>query len=149
MGELILFGTVLPWINAWQGITGVGGLAFEAALALQKSDWTRLRHDFPNATLIVAGDFNQDLAKRHYYGSRKKRATLEGALADCNLIPLTSGDDDPVARDSSPMACIDHICISTKRNWILSETKRWPEAARPVRNLSDHFGVSVKLEVRD
>lgn len=35
-GELIFFGTVLPWTNAWRGIPGAGGLAFEAALSLFK-----------------------------------------------------------------------------------------------------------------
>ena len=64
-GELILHGTILPWTNEWQGIPGADGLAFEAALDLQKGDWLRLSQDFPNATLIVASDFNQDLADWH------------------------------------------------------------------------------------
>ena len=148
-GELILFGTVLPWTNAWRGIPGVGGQAFEAALALQKRDWLCLKQDFPNATLILAGDFNQDLAHSHYYGSRRKRSLLENALAEANLIALTSGGNDPIARDSAPMACIDHICISAGSGLVLDSTTRWPNSARPIPGLSDHFGVSVKLEVSD
>lgn len=144
-GELILFGTVLPWTNEWRGIPGADGQAFEAALALQKGDWLRLIQHFPNATLIVAGDFNQDLAAWHYYGSRKKRALLESALAECNLIALTSGLDDPIARDSPPMACIDHICISASSDWVLDSTTRWPDVPKPEASLSDHFGVSVEV----
>jgi hypothetical protein len=145
LGELILFGTVLPWTNEWRGIPGADGQAFEAALALQKGDWLRLKQDFPNATLILAGDFKQDLAPRHYYGSKKKRSLLECALVECNLIALTSGVDDPIAQDSPPMACIDHICISAGSGWVLDSTTRWPDAPKPVASLSDHFGVGVRL----
>lgn len=145
MGELILYGTVLPWTNEWRGIPGAGGLAFEVALALQKEDWLRLNQDFPNATLIVAGDFNQDLAPWHYYGSKKKRSLVESALVECNLIALTGGVGDPIARDSAPMACIDHVCISKRTDFVLESTTRWPDSPKPVVSLSDHFGVSVRL----
>lgn len=145
MGELILYGTVLPWTSEWRGTPGGGGQAFEVALALQKEDWLRLNQDFPNATLIVAGDFNQDLAPWHYYGSKKKRSLLESALVEYNLIALTSRVDDPIARDSPPMACIDHACISAGRDWVLDSTSRWPDAPEPVSTLSDHFGVCVRL----
>lgn len=144
-GELIVYGTVLPWTNDWRGIPAGNGQAYEAALDLQKQDWLRLAREFPNATLIVAGDFNQDLADWHYYGSKKKRSLLEMALVECNLIALTSGLDDPIARESPPMACIDHICISSSNGWVLESTMRWPDSHRPGRSLSDHFGVSVRL----
>lgn len=144
-GELVVYGTVLPWTNAWHEIIGASGQAFEAALSLQFEDWQRLAKRFPKATLIVAGDFNQDLAKMHYYGSRKKRHLLERALDGAGLIPLTAGTNDPIARDSPPYACIDHICISRDRGWELASTNRWPDAAAPVKNISDHFGVHVEL----
>lgn len=144
-GELILYGTVLPWTNSWRGIPGAGGQAFEAALDVQKRDWLSLKEEFPMATLVVAGDFNQDLAAWHYYGSRKKRELLEAALGECDLVALTNGASDPIARDSAPMACIDHICISTKRDWTLGLSSRWPEAPKPINALSDHFGITVRL----
>ena len=144
-GELIVYGTILPWTNDWRGIPGATGQAFEAALDLQKQDWLRLKKEFPDATMILAGDFNQDLSEWHYYGSKKKRALLEGALAESDLVALTCGESDPIARDSSPMACIDHICISIKNDWTLESTSRWPDSERPVPSLSDHFGVSAQL----
>ena len=148
-GELIVFGTVLPWTNSWRGIPGAGGQAFAAALDLQKRDWLTLKENFPDVTMILAGDFNQDLASRHYYGSKKKRELLENALAECDLIALTSGITDPIARDSSPMACIDHICISAKNDWILESSSRWPDSPRPITGLSDHFGVTVIITIED
>ena len=145
VGELIVYGTVLPWTNSWRGIPGAGGQAFEAALDVQKRDWLALKAEFPKATLVVAGDFNQDLADWHYYGSKKKRAFLEAALAESDLVALTGGASDPIARGSAPMACIDHICISTKSSWHLNSTTRWPDTPRPLSALSDHFGVSAVL----
>lgn len=148
-GELVLYGTVLPWTNAWHGIPGANGQAFEAALSVQRDDWLRLAQHFPDATLILAGDFNQDLAPWHYYGSKRKRVLLESALRNANLIPLTAGTDDPIARDSSPFACIDHICISAGKDWVSTNTQRWPDTPTPVRALSDHFGVSIEVVRRN
>ena len=146
LGELVLFGCVLPWSTEWRGIPGAGGQAFEAALALQHADWDRLETRFPKATLIVAGDFNQDLAVKHYYGSKRKRTLLEDALRDAKLVPFTAGPNDPTARDSAPYACIDHICVSESAAWTLESTARWPDAPAPMRrSLSDHFGVSVEV----
>ena len=146
-GELILYGTVLPWTNSWRGIPGTDGQAFEAALDVQKRDWLALKEEFPKATLVVAGDFNQDLADWHYYGSKKKRELLEAALGECDLVALTGGASDPIARDSAPMACIDHICVSANTSWTLKSTVRWPDSERPVITLSDHFGVSARITI--
>ena len=55
------------------------------------------------------GDFNQVLVDSQYYGSKKNRRELESALQDTGLMALTSGKNDPIARDSTPCACIDHI----------------------------------------
>jgi hypothetical protein len=149
LGEIVLHGCVLPWSTEWRGIPGAGGQAFEAALNLQRADWSQMRTQFPSATLVVAGDFNQDLAAKHYYGSKRKRTLLEGALRDAKLVPLTAGPNDPIARDSAPYACIDHICVSESAGWQLNSTARWPDTPAPLRNsLSDHFGVVVEVSSR-
>lgn len=144
-GDLIVFGCVFPWGNGWRGNPGIDGQDFEAALKLQSEDWQRLRKENPDATLIVAGDFNQDLAPNHYFGSKKKRALLELALLESGLDPLTSEATDPIFRDSSPNACIDHICISQNVGWNLKSTMRWPDSAHPILTISDHFGVGVEV----
>ena len=131
--ELVLYGTVLPWTNAWHGIPGANGQAFEAALSVQRNDWQRLQQRFPDATLIVAGDFNQDLARWHYYGSKRKRSLLQTALIQSNLIALTAGDNDPIGRDSPPRACIDHICISSDMELKVGGSQRWPNTPAPWR----------------
>ena len=83
-----------------------------------------MRSSFPGATLIVAGNFNQSLVDWHYYGSRKQQKLLEAAIANNMMTVATSGDFDPVARDSSPCACIDHICISNVSDNFVLRTDR-------------------------
>ena len=113
---------------------------------LYASDWARARSAFPDAVLIAAGDFNQDLAHRHYYGSKARRLLLESALASAGLRPVTAGDDDPIARGSRGYACIDHICVSNEPAVRVGRAMRWPEAPAPVRKISDHFGVAVEVD---
>ena len=124
MGELILCGSVLPWNTDPRAKMSSSYEAFSEAPAVQKSDWLKLQRDFPKALLIVAGEFNQGLVDRHYYGSQKKQNLLESVLEECRLAPLTSGVDDPISRDSYPKANIDHICIASTFERSGKETRR-------------------------
>lgn len=145
IGELIVYACVLPWGGStWRGITAAGGAAFLAALATYQRDWNRLVAEFPAATLVVAGDFNQDLALRHYYGSRVQREALTAGLTEVGLRALTGRESDPIARYSPPCACIDHICINRGAE-VTAAAIRWPDAPAPDLRLSDHFGVAVDL----
>lgn len=141
---LVVYATVLPWVgSSWRDVRAVGGEAFAAALNLQAQDWTALRAAHPDHDLILAGDFNQDLADSHFYGSHDNRRRLVEALQTTGVIPLTSGGGDPVRRDSPPLACIDHICITAMSRWRAGIAWRWPDLPTPDSRLSDHFGVAV------
>ena len=70
---------------------------------------------------------------------------LEKAIDASNMMIVTAGENDPVARDSSPYACIDHICISKQSGLDVYSTQRWPDLPKPDKRLSDHFGVVVEL----
>ena len=145
LGEIILYGTVLPWNSDLRAQESSSYHAYQEALEVQKSDWLRIQRDFPKATLIIAGDFNQGLVDKHFYGSKKKQILLEAAIKECHISPLTAGANDPIARDSYPRANIDHIFISSPLDWTLGETSRWPDTPIPIKSLSDHFGVAVEV----
>lgn len=147
LGEIILYGTVLPWNNDLRVKESSSFQAYQEALEVQKSDWLRIQRDFPQATLIIAGDFNQGLVDKHFYGSRKKQNLLESAIKECQISPLTAGANDPIARDSHPRANIDHIFVASSFVWNLEKSNRWPDTQVPVKNLSDHFGVSVEVSL--
>ena len=91
------------------------------------------------------GDFNQDLAPTHYYGFRLKRNALVEALDECGLVALTSGEGDPIRRETAPLACINHICALRDSKWISEPAIRWPQTSITDARLSDHFGLSVKF----
>ena len=146
IGEIVVFGCVLPWGGSkWQGVPSAGGEAFAAALDLYRRDWDRLRAAFPSAVLVVAGDFNQSLVDWHYYGSRRQRELLESALVGVGLTGATAGSGDPVAREAAPYACIDHICVTDSPGLQVGKTTWWPQTTKPSLRLSDHFGVAVDL----
>ena len=146
IGEVVVYACVLPWIGSpWRGLPSAGGRAFGAALDMYCEDWRRLKDVFPRAVLIVAGDFNQDLAPRHYYGSRDQQQALRKALRDADLIAATGDDRDPIAARSAPHACIDHICITGSAGLTIANPVRWPDEPAPVSRLSDHFGVAVDV----
>jgi endonuclease/exonuclease/phosphatase family metal-dependent hydrolase len=147
IGEIVVYATVLPWGGSkWRDIGSADGAAFKAALDLYVSDWQRIRTAFPQALIVIAGDFNQDLAPYHYYGSKKQRALLEAALTSVGLVPLTTELNDSVDDNAAERhACIDHICISESPRPFIGETTRWPAKGKPDCRLSDHSYVVVEL----
>jgi endonuclease/exonuclease/phosphatase family metal-dependent hydrolase len=146
-GDIVVYATVLPWGGSkWRGIESASGAAFASALTAYANDWQRLRVTFPNALHVVAGDFNQDLAPYHYYGSKRQHDLLESELVTAGMIALTADANDPIDWDSSKRhACIDHICVSKSHELRIGNIIRWPEAASPDPHLSDHFGVAVEI----
>lgn len=142
----IVYGLVLPWLgDQWRGHSSAGGIAFREALEVQLSDWKKLRREYPDDEFFLLGDFNQDLASSHYYGSQINRLGLIAALDACGLVALTGGENDPIRRASAPCACIDHICALSASNWTPLPGIRWPDAPKPVKKLSDHFGTAISF----
>lgn len=147
-GQIIVYGTVLPW----NGDTGPDATSpakgwdeFPRVVALQGQDWATLRERYPVATLVVAGDLNQDLGGPHYYGTRACRALLNAELAKAGMQCLTTTDRfGPDVLQHPP---IDHVCVGAGANRSLtSQAHGWNNVVEGVK-LSDHGGVLVSLEV--
>lgn len=147
IGDTVVYAMVLPWGGStWGGYGSADGAAFEAALNTYANDWQRLRNAYPDALCVVAGDFNQDLAPYHYYGSKKQRQLLQSALAETGLVARTSDANDPIDWEpKNRYACIDHICTSDLPGVHVGQTIRWPESGKPDSRLSDHFGVAIEI----
>jgi hypothetical protein len=148
-GAFIVFGTVLPWLGSrWRGVAAANGQAFHAALRAQEADWRRIRSAYPGDSFCLAGDFNQDLCSRHFYGSRMGREVLRAVLHETGLVCVTAHPHDPVrAATSGVRANIDHICLSQP----LAKRQRgtagsWPDPDEIGRRLTDHFGVWIDLD---
>jgi endonuclease/exonuclease/phosphatase family metal-dependent hydrolase len=145
IGSTLVVGTVLPWLSDRRHAPARGADAFCDVLTRQAAEWRQLQVANPGAALCVAGDFNQDLAPSHYYGSKRGRVSLDCALGETGLVCLTAGAYDPLAMVPD-RASIDHICVSESliangRPQVLV----WPEPSLVSERLTDHFGVCAEL----
>jgi hypothetical protein len=145
--SLVIVGTVLPWLADRRYAPLRGSAAFCEVLGRQAAEWRDLQRDQPDSGLCVLGDFNQDLAPSHYYGSARGRTALECALVGAQLVCLTAGAGDPLS-DVSGHASIDHVCISDRllRDGLPSVVA-WPSPPLERRRLTDHFGAYVDLPI--
>ena len=144
---VLVYGTVLPWLGStWRNHPSQGGASFAAALSAQCTDWVSLQHSNPKDNFVLAGDFNQDLSATHYYGSSRNRAALRDALKAAKLRCLTSAELDPIPKHSPTGASIDHICAGLGLS-LVDAPVSWPISEKPLKSLSDHFGVAVNLTV--
>lgn len=140
--DVVVVGTVLPWLTDARRPGLRGEEAFLAGLGEQLADWKRFRQD-TSCGLCVAGDFNQDLLTTgHYYGSSGGRLALRTALRECGLDCWTGGIDDPLA--PSGLACIDHIAVAGLESAGMPRSTAWPEAGTLRKTLSDHYGVWIE-----
>jgi hypothetical protein len=146
-GELIIYGTVLPW----NGDTGLdptrparGWDEFYRVVPLQGHKWASLRNRYPGATLIVAGDLNQDLGGRHYYGTKACRTLLRTQLGTASLDCLTTTDRfGPGSLQHPP---IDHVCAGPGRDTSFTTKPCGRNNDVNGVRLSDHGGTLVSLE---
>jgi endonuclease/exonuclease/phosphatase family metal-dependent hydrolase len=149
-GPIVLYGTVLPWANdrgddgkapAWQ--------THYAAIEAQGEQWRQLRSLYPQAPMIVAGDFNQDRDGSGWYGTERGRDLLTGALDSADLVCTTA--EDVVATGKLQRShLVDHIAIS--RDWAeCSEVtlQCWETTDADGIRLSDHPTVAIDLEPAD
>jgi endonuclease/exonuclease/phosphatase family metal-dependent hydrolase len=140
-GELVVVGTVLPWRSdsLFRGAKG-----FCKAIGDQARDWKQIASLHCDATLVVAGDFNQSLPYQHRYGTKDGAVALDRAIKEVGLYCTTEGTTD----ESTEHPRIDHICISRNRSKtdVFPKPKTWKMPVSGSRPVSDHGGAFVDLE---
>ena len=150
MGEVVVYGTVLPW-NGDVGPDATrrarGWDEFHRVPPEQGAEWVALRDRYPSATLVVAGDLNQDLGGRHYYGTKACRALLLSQLATAGLSCLTTTDRFEAGLLDHPP--IDHVCAAPGRNRSLVTTAHGWNPVVDGDRLSDHGGTLVSLRTAE
>lgn len=149
-GEVIVYGTVLPWngdVGPGKDSAAKGWEEFPRVVPGQGREWASLRERFPEATLIVAGDLNQDLGGKHYYGTKACRALLNTELTRANLVCLTTTDRFDAETLQHPP--IDHVCAGPGQGRdFTTDVDGWNSVVDGAK-LSDHGGVLVTFRGLD
>jgi hypothetical protein len=136
LGELIVYGTVLPWkddeIPGWS--------KHHRVIEQQSAEWLALRKRFPNTPLCIAGDFNTDMESGRRYGTKQGVTALKRGLEDCDTFCATEPGKFPLGMlDVLP---IDHIALPNSWQSNSSVVSAWnADKSR----LSDHSGMVVEV----
>lgn len=136
-GALLVYGTIITY-HGDKGPTGQSRVWEEHYKSIENHqlDWARLNQE--GMALCVAGDFNETLKGRMWYGTKEGRKLLQEALDRNNLVSITAQLDT---------YCIDHICLS--QNWAkyVCDKGFWSAPTYPnlKKQVSDHKGFWVDL----
>lgn len=161
-GQLIIYGTIIPYHMA-----GVRGNRYEQTgyktwelheedIIHQSSDWQRIHTKYPNADLLVIGDFNQtrdNLPKG--YGTANGRQLLSKELEKNKLSCLTGIDFEdteqlsPDPKKGKVRRNVDHICVSKQLIDRLDsfEISAWDHFSSNSEYMSDHNGVFIDFKI--
>lgn len=133
IGRVIIFGTVMPWPGSKPG--------YADAVAVQAADWRRCRSAYPDASLIVAGDFNCEMDKGANFPGAAALQKLREATTGCGLICATMPSEAPEGWFAAPP--IDHVLVQPGlRTQIVGG---W-EGTLDGQRLSDHSGMIVEVQ---
>lgn len=158
-GNLIVFGTIIPYHMA--GVSGerYGSLGFksweyhEKDLTAQGENWKKLLNE-RKLPLMVIGDFNQTRGTNKGYGTQKVRDQLTGILKNLEMTCVTEVDfsvnyltKDP--RSGRTRSNIDHICVSNSliNRMNSCQAGAWDHFTREGKYMSDHNGVFIEFEI--
>jgi hypothetical protein len=147
-GMLLVYGSIIAY-HANKGLDGAAPAWAEhyRFIDWHGQDWRKLRLDYPDHRLITAGDYNQNRDGAKWYGTKKGRDLLTGALKAASLSCVTEAD--LVAEGKlSTRHNVDHICMDTSLTVSVTAIGAWEGNAKDGLRLSDHNGVWVEVTDR-
>jgi endonuclease/exonuclease/phosphatase family metal-dependent hydrolase len=135
-------GVVLPYMHdPAPGIAPVWS-RFMEELGHQRNLWLRIRREYPEIPIVVAGDLNQTLGGSRRYGSPATRDALVQALSDAELMCQTSGDE-PTGQ-LRRIHLVDHICATNHLN-AGGNYNLWGPKTADGLSMSDHAGIAIEF----
>ncbi len=156
-GEIIIFGTIIPYHMA--GVSGVryGNLDYKAwefherDIVAQSEIWNKLKKLYPDKPLFIIGDFNQTRFGNKGYGTKKVRNLLTKILETLKIECVTEIDFskhlsiDP--KKGKRRNNIDHICVSSEFLKKSQDYKisGWDHFTEQGKYMSDHNAVFIEF----
>lgn len=146
VGNILVYGTIITYAmdgvregcKPWQR-------HFEA-IRSQAAEWHSLRQSYPNHLMILAGDFNENLNSKRWYGKNEAKEQIRSALMENHLQCLTDGEEIPLVNGTGVVSrcTVDHICVS-QTGLKAAEVSGW-EGTIDGTALSDHNGVLADID---
>jgi hypothetical protein len=158
-GELIIYGTIIPYHMA--GVSGLryGNLGYKAweyhekDLVNQSNDWEQIIKQNSSTPFFIIGDFNQTRNRLPGYGTDKVRSLLTDILEKLKQSCVTAIDFSkdylhPDPKTGKIRNNIDHICVSEALLDKLSNYSvgAWDHFDENHFHLSDHNGVYIEMK---
>ncbi len=138
---LLVYGTIITWHGAPGAKNWVKHLA---EVDRQTADWVRLRGEYPDHLLVVAGDFNMTLSTDKGYGHPEGRRQVRERLAAAGMTCLTEFDIRDPSRGGLDRDNIDHICVD-QRFQTAESPRAFAGSNAEGQRLSDHNGMLVEV----
>jgi hypothetical protein len=142
--RMLLYGSIIT--NGSDGVSDGAARPWErhrAAVRQQTKEWLKLRMQYPDHVLCIAGDFNESLDGTRGYGVADARKGIKLALVAGGMRCATD-----VNMRAPPFnlkrATVDHICVSDNARAAV-HVGAWEGTAHGLK-LSDRNGVLVDLE---
>lgn len=145
-GPMLAFGTIITYAND-PGPDGSSRRWEEhrKSVAAHAADWLRLRKQFPDHLLCVAGDFNQSRDGSGWYEDADSVRMLSVALDQSSLQCVTELD---MRANGLSRATIDHICLPRPFANCVRTIGAWEGKTDDGLSLSDHNGVFIDVDTR-
>ncbi len=145
--KMLVYGTIITY--GGDGVRDGAARPWErhrAAVRQQTAEWLKLREQYRDHVLCVAGDFNENLDGTRWYGVADAKEGIKQALVVSRMRCATLADlrAPPFGMTR---ATVNHICLSENLR-ATSRLEAWEGTLDGVR-LSDHNGVLVDLEIPD
>ena len=91
--KMLVYGTIIPY--GADGVREGAARPWERhreAVRKQTAEWRRLREQYPDHLLCVAGDFNENLDGTRWYGVRDAKEAIQKGLAAAGMRCVTAAD---------------------------------------------------------
>ena len=147
-GPMIVYGTIITYAND-RGPDGTARRWEEhrKSIGLHGADWLRLRQEFPNHLLCVAGDFNQSRDGSGWYEDAESVKMLSVAFDASDLQCVTEADMRASGQLKS-RASIDHICLSKSVAVQGVTVGAWEGTTTDGCKMSDHNGIVIDVDAQ-
>lgn len=142
-GAMIVYGTVITYAND-KGMSGTAKRWEEHRRSIHQhhQDWLRIRKQFPDHLMCIAGDFNQSRDQSGWYEEEQSVEMLSLALQDLEIVCVTN---ENMRAKGLSRATVDHICLPEKLKPY--KVDAWEGTTPETRRMSDHNGVFVDITV--